>query len=163
LVELTETELATAYDCVMAAMQQAYGASGFEVARTYQGWPRFSRAPYQSATHGNRYVQNYASPNGAAAYGEFEAIGQMPAGAIAAKDSFIVQPDGTLALGPLFVMEKLSPGSSSGTGDWRYTMVMPNGEVVAGAQTRFCADCHMAAAQTDSLFFVPEKYRIKNR
>jgi len=162
-VELTEAELAEAYDCLMEAMKKAYGASGLDVATKYRGWPRFSRVPYQSATHGSRYVQNHASPDGAAAYGRFEKVGRMPAGAVAAKDSFVVQPDGTLALGPLSVMEKLPAGSSAGTGDWKYTMVMPNGQVMAGGQTQFCADCHMSASDTDSLFFIPEEYRIATR
>lgn len=159
----TEVELAEAYDCLSGLMRTAYAASGLDIAATYQGWPRFSRVAYASASHGSRYVQNYASPEGAAAYGRFEEIKQMPAGAVVAKDSFLVQPDGTLALGPLFLMEKLPAGSSRATADWKYTMVTPDGQVMAGARTQFCADCHMAAAEADSLFFLPEEYRVTAR
>ena len=161
--ELTADEARAAYECLMEEMAAAYGRSGVAVARQYQGWPRFSKVAYRSATHGSRYVQNYASPAGAGAYGRYEEVGRMPAGSVAAKDSFVVNPDGSLAVGPLFVMEKLEPGSSARTGDWKYTMIMPNGQVLSGAQTGFCAECHMTSAETDSLFFVPEEYRISAR
>ncbi len=146
------------YRQLQEAMRQAYGRSGLEVARAYQEWPRFSTGPYPSATHGGRLVQNYASPEGAQAYGRFEQVGTMPAGAILAKDSFVVQ-GGKAQIGPLFIMEKLPAGTSPATGDWKYVMVTPAGQVVQGDQTRFCAQCHNLAAATDRLYFLPEAYR----
>ncbi len=158
--ELDEAKARAIYEGLMPKMQKAYGASGDPVATDYQGWPRFSTAPYKSATHGNRYVQNYADPKAAGAYGKYEEVGRIPAGGVVAKDSFVVKPDGSVALGPLFVMEKLQAGSSPDTADWKYTLIMPNGQTMAGKKTRFCAQCHMSATETDSLFFLPEEYRV---
>ena len=158
--ELSEAKAREIYEGLMAKMQEAYGASGDPVATEYQGWPRFSTAPYQSATHGNRYVQNYADPKAAGAYGKYEEVGRVPAGGIVAKDSFVVKPDGSVALGPLFVMEKLAAGSSPDTDDWKYTLIMPNGQTMGGDQTQFCAQCHKLAAETDSLYFLPEEFRV---
>ncbi len=156
---LSDAQAKALYERLHEAMQQAYARSGLEIARIYRSWPRFSTGPYVSATHGGRYVQNYASPDGAEAYGRFEKVGRMPAGAILAKDSFVVQ-GGRARPGPLFLMEKLPAGTSPATGDWKYAMVTPDGRLVdEPRQVRFCADCHMSAADTDSLFFMPEKYR----
>ena len=146
-------------------MAKAYGKSDLGMARSYQGWDLYSTAPYLSATHGERYVHNYAN-SAASAYAKYEASGTMPEGAKLAKDSFTVGADGAVTLGPLFLMEKLAAGSSPETGDWRYTMVMPNGAIFgrtmgAGSdKVQFCADCHMAT-DTDSMWFLPEEYRVK--
>ncbi len=158
--ELDEAKARAVYEGLMAKMQEAYGASGDPVATDYQGWPRFSTAPYKSATHGNRYVQNYADPKAAGAYGKYEEVGRIPTGGIVAKDSFVAKPDGSVALGPLFVMEKLQAGSSPDTADWKYTLIMPNGQTMSGDKTQFCAQCHKLASETDSLYFLPEEYRV---
>ncbi len=158
--ELNEAGAREIYEGLMAKMREAYGASGDPVATDYQGWPRFSTAPYRSATHGNRYVQNYADPKAAGAYGKYEEVDRIPTGGIVAKDSFVVKPDGSVTLGPLFVMEKLAAGSSPDTADWKYTLIMPDGRTMSGDQTRFCAECHQLAAETDSLYFLPEGYRV---
>ena len=158
--ELNEAGAREIYEGLMAKMREAYGASGDPVATDYQGWPRFSMAPYRSATHGNRYVQNYADPKAAGAYGKYEEVDRIPTGGIVAKDSFVVKPDGSVTLGPLFVMEKLAAGSSPDTADWKYTLIMPDGRTMSGDQTRFCAECHQLAAETDSLYFLPEGYRV---
>ena len=66
--------------------------------------------------------------------------------------------------GPLFIMEKMQAGFSPETGDWRYTMIMPNGAVFGAtkskdaAKVQFCADCH-GGSENDSMFFLPEEYR----
>jgi hypothetical protein len=91
----------------------------------------------------------------------------MPTGTIVAKDSFVVNADGSLAVGPLFVMEKVGGGFNAESGDWRYTMVMPDGSVAgitngAGSETvEFCNACHAAVDEgQDYLFFLPEDYRV---
>lgn len=89
----------------------------------------------------------------------------MPAGATLAKDSLVVHPDGRLEVGPLFVMEKLAPGAGPETHGWAYRMIVPTGAVVKDADTqRFCAGCHGAVAEAqDSLFFLPEEFRVTRR
>lgn len=140
------------------------------IAQAYQGWSRFSSQPYVSATHGSRYVMNYADGKAAEAYGRFEDIGTMPVGGRLAKDSFLVAPDGTLSVGPLFIMEKMPEGFNADTYDWRYAMIMPDGSLAGitdgpgSANMQFCADCHIAVADgQDNLFFLPEEYRVTAR
>ena len=51
------------------------------------------------------------------------------------------------------------------SGDWRYTMVMPDGSLYGttkgdGAErVEFCIGCHLARETQDHLFLVPEAYR----
>ncbi len=163
-VDLTEEQARAAYECLLPEMIEAYGESGVEAATSYDGWPRFSTVAYQSATHGMRYVQNYAAPGEAAeAYGRYEEVDRMPTGAVLAKDSFVAHPDGKLQIGPLFLMERLEDGASPNTADWEYATVMPGGAVDRSEGTQqFCADCHAAVAETqDSLFFLPSDLRVQ--
>ena len=138
-----------------------------EVARSYQAWTQVNTAPYVSATHGSRYVNNYPGPEAAEAYRKFEEIGAMPAGGRIAEDSFTVAPDGRVAVGPLFIMEKMAEGFNEGSGDWRYAMIMPDGSLFGvtngpGSQkVQFCAECHaIVADDQDSLYFMPEEFRL---
>jgi len=92
----------------------------------------------------------------------------MPAGGMIAKDSVVVNPNGTTAPGPLFMMEKMKAGFNADSGDWKYSMVMPDGGVfgvtngAGSAKMTFCYECHMAVADAqDSLFFLPPEYRVK--
>lgn len=160
-MELTPEQARAAYDCLRPEMEAAYAGSGLEAAGAYPDWPRFSEHAYQSATHGQRYVQNFASPEGAEAYGRFEEVGRMPEGSILAKSSFMAHPDGALEVGPLFLMERLGEGASPDTYGWAYSMAMPDGTVMADADIQaFCAGCHAAVAEAqDSLFFMPEEVR----
>ncbi|MEE8280142.1 MAG: cytochrome P460 family protein [Alphaproteobacteria bacterium] len=163
---MTDREALTAYKCIQEDMRAAYAKSGNPSAVTFTSWQRFSRQSYQSATHGGRYVQNYANKK-ATAYGKFENVGTLPAGASLAKASFSVSGDGKVGVGPLFMMEKMPAGFSPEGNDWKYTFIMPNGAVFGetgskkGASMQFCMECHSAAADTDHLFFMPEEYRAK--
>jgi hypothetical protein len=94
----------------------------------------------------------------------------MPAGGRIAKDSFIVSPDGQVGVGPLFLMGKMADGFNAATHDWRYAMIMPDGSLFGvtngqGSQNvQFCADCHaIVAGDQDSLYFIPEEYRVSAR
>ncbi|MEE8189941.1 MAG: hypothetical protein V3T80_12090 [Kiloniellales bacterium] len=165
-VELTDAEAVKVYDCLMKELKAAYAKSGSSVAASYQSWPRYSRQAFVSGTHGNRYVQNYANAT-ARAYGAYEKAGVMPPGAILAKDSFSVTPNGKVTAGPLFLMEKMNAGFNADSGDWRYSMIMPNGSIfgttkgAGGAKMEFCAGCHLSVApDVDSMMFLPEEYRV---
>jgi hypothetical protein len=140
------------------------------VAQAYQDWQRLNTEPYVSATHGSRYVNNYPGPEAAEAYGRFEDVGTMAAGARIAKDSFTVSPDGRIGVGPLFIMEKMADGFDAASSDWRYAMIMPNGSLfgITGGQNtqgmQFCAECHaIVADDQDSLYFIPEEFRVTAR
>jgi hypothetical protein len=150
-------------------MQSGYAKSGLTsdmglaIASAYQGWTRYSMRAYVSDTHGGWFVHNYGN-QAAHGYGDYEDAGVMPAGAVLAKDSFVVR-HGKLAAGPLFVMEKMAAGFNADSANWRYTLVMPGGKVIgttngAGSNNvEFCIGCHMAAEDTDSMMFLPEEYR----
>lgn len=151
-------------------MTAAYAKADVAAVEGYTTWQNFATAPYQSATHGSRYVNNYADKTGAESYGKFEDVGTMPAGSVLAKDSFVVNPDGTVAVGPLFVMAKADAGEMAETAGWQYRMIMPDGSLFGttggeGSQkVQFCAECHAAVAEVqDSLFFMPEEFRVESR
>ena len=153
-------------------MQAGYAKSklmsdtGMAVAGQYQGWALYNIQPYISDTHGGRFVNNYGNRR-AKAYGKFENVGVMPAGALLAKDSFAVK-NGKVVAGPLFVMEKMPAGFNADSGNWRYTLVMPGGKVIGATNGKgsgnveFCIGCHMSAEDTDSMMLLPEDYRVSN-
>ena len=153
------------YDRILDQMAQGYGLSKLAPATAYRKWRRYNATPYRSETHGKRYVNNYANRR-AKAYGKYERSGVMSPGSILAKDSFAATTEGGITSGPLFLMEKMAPGFDADTGDWRYTMVMPDGSVFGitngegSERVRFCADCHnIADASHDHMYYVPLNFR----
>jgi hypothetical protein len=163
VVELTDAEAATVYDCVKGHQQAAYGKSDNSDASAFWRWPNYSLIPYLSATHGNRYVMNYSN---APAYGQYEDAGELSVGAKIAKNSFVVGTNGQVSVGPLFLMEKMPAGFDENGGDWRYTMIMPDGSTfgVTGGKNaagmEFCNACHgLVGEDQDYLYFLPEDYR----
>jgi len=108
-----------------------------------------------SATHGQRYVLNYAN----------EKAGKMAPGAVSAKNSFTVNAKGQVSVGPLFLMEKHNAGFNGNSHDWQYTLIMPNGQTVGTtkgeASVKFCHECHNAVAEDqDAMMFLPEELRV---
>jgi hypothetical protein len=163
VVELTDAEVATLYDCVRDYMRDAYSDADHPAAARFLDWTAYSLVPYLSATHGNRYVMNYANA-AAADYRLYEDVDALPQGAVAAKPSFTVAPDGRASVGPLFLMEKMEAGFEPEAGDWRYGMIMPGGAATAQEELGFCNECHAAVgADQDYLFFLPGEYRVGGR
>ena len=162
--ELSPGAARAIYAALGEGLAAGYAASGDPVARAYRDWRQFNTAPYRSATHGRRYVNNYANEAGRA-YGLFEAAGIFPVGAVIAKDSFVVGEAGEVRPGPLFIMEKMAAGFSYLTGDWRYTEIGPDGAVAGttggegAARVEYCIACHLARERQDHLYFVPEAVR----
>lgn len=163
---LSDADAASIYDRIRDDMVAAYRLSQNPVASWYSTWRRFNRVPYLSATHGDRYISNYANAK-AEGYGRKD-TGPMPVGAVLAKDSFTVTAQGDVFTAPLFIMEKVAPGFSAKTGDWRYTMIMPDGSLFGTTngegsdKVEFCASCHALAGHgRDHLFFVPDQYRVR--
>ena len=166
--ELAPAEAEAIYGRIVDDMIDGYVLSQDPSATNFQRWQRFNTAPYPSATHGSRYVNNYG--NGLAQDysrpGEFD---ELPVGAVLVKDSFAVTEAGDVFVGPLFLMEKMSPGFKPESRNWRYSMIMPDGSffgVTGGdndAGVHFCITCHQAAGdENDHLFFVPEAYRTSD-
>jgi hypothetical protein len=162
---LTPAEAEEIYRQLVDELVAGYAPSDDPAARDYRGWRRYNSAPYLSATHGNLYINNYVNEVGRA-YGRFENAGILPVGAIIAKDSFVVDRNGEVRPGPLFIMEKMAKGFNYVSGDWRYTQIMPDGEVFGTTQgegaerVEFCIGCHLAVEQQDHLFFIPTPYRV---
>jgi hypothetical protein len=152
------------YTIARAAMGVGYPLSGLPVARDYQSWRRYNHAPYLSATHGNHYLNNYANER-ARAYGEFEGAGRLPVGSVIAKDSFSVTETGGILLGGLFIMEKMPQGFNYVSGDWKFTLVRPDGTLFGetngpGAKrVEYCISCHLARERYDHLYFIPKDFR----
>jgi hypothetical protein len=161
---LSDADAVSIYDRIRDDMVAAYRLSRISVTDRYHTWRRYNRAPYLSATHGDRYINNYANAE-AKPYGQ-NGEAPMPAGAVLAKDSFTVTAQGDVFTGPLFLMEKMVPGFAPEARDWRYTMIMPDGSLFGttngegSERMAFCANCHETAGDAaDHLFFVPEEYR----
>lgn len=154
------------YESTFKAMTDAYGMAEDPWAKDYSQWRRYNTAPYRSATHGERFVNNYA--NGTAKrYALFEAAGQLPVGSVLAKDAYAVTEEGEVFIGPLFLMEKMPAGFNPESRDWRYTMIMPDGSLFGrtngqdSERVAFCITCHQAAGDAnDHLFFIPKAHRI---
>ncbi|MHA1154085.1 MAG: cytochrome P460 family protein [Alphaproteobacteria bacterium] len=164
---LSGADALTIYNRILDDMVAGYRLSGLAFVERYRTWRRYNTVPYRSAQHGERFVNNYNN-DAAKSYRLFEASGEMPAGSILVKDSFAVTKRGDVFSGPLFVMEKMPQGFNPVSGDWRYTMIMPDGSLfgVTNAEgsdrVEFCVTCHkMAGEQTDHLFYIPERYRVR--
>ncbi len=164
--KLTPAEALEAYERALEAMGTGYGAADYPPAKAFLKWRRYNKAPYLSATHGNRYVNSYANVV-AKSYGNHKPGRVLPVGSILAKDSFTVTGDRKLFPGALFVMEKLAAGASADTADWRYVMVLPDGSLFGDSSgdnpehMQFCHGCHAQVAEYDYVFFVPSKYRAQ--
>ena len=163
---LTDAQATATYASLKADMLARYNKSGDAIAGVYTSWDSFNTVPYKSATHGQRYVNNYANNVAAATYGQYENVTQMPVGSVLAKDSFNINKKGKAVAGPLFLMEKMPAGFDTDTKDWKYWAVMPNGKLmgVTGGENAkkvaFCAACHNGmGVKTDAMTFLPEKYR----
>jgi len=85
--------------------------------------------PYISASHDDRFVNNYANAR-RSNYGLFENAGPSPEGTVLAKDSFSVKSNGKVGAGQLFLMEKMASGFNAASQDWRYTLIQPNGKIL---------------------------------
>ncbi len=163
--QLDKAEAGRIYDELAADMAAAYASSGVPAAQDYQAWLSANTAPYRSATHGRRYVNNYVNDT-AKAYLAYEDAGRLPVGSVLAKDSFTVTATGVIEPGPLFTMEKMPDGFSYVSGDWRYGMIMPDGTLFGetngkgSERVKYCITCHLAQEAFDHLFFVPEDYRV---
>ncbi len=163
-VDLSPTEAEALYQGIAATTVRGYALSREPAVKRYRKWRRYNTAPYRSAAHGNRYVNNYGNAK-AGGYNTLKPSEKMPPGAVLVKDSFTVSTDGVATAGALFIMEKLARGAAPDQGDWRYVMVMPDGSYFGDSRGQnraamaFCNVCHGAQSDRDRLLFVPEGYR----
>ncbi len=162
--KLTAAEANDIYRNIIKELSGMYAISDDPTAREFLKWKRYNTSPYLSATHGNRYVNNYANAK-ASNYAASQQGEAATAGAIFAKDSFTITNEGKVFGGALFLMEKLSPGTSPNTADWRYWMILPDGSLHGDSRgdspenMKFCHTCHKVVAKKDHLYFVPKAFR----
>jgi hypothetical protein len=162
---LAPEEAEAIYRDLLDELIEGYRRSGLNEL-DYRGWQRLSPFPHASDEHGMRFVNVYLN-QAAAAFATASSAAPLPAGAVVAKDSFSVIRSGAVSRGPLFLMEKMPAGFWPEAGDWRYSLIMPNGWVfgrskgTGNAAVQFCADCHQKAAAHDYLFAVPEAASAK--
>src|ERR687897_2968831 len=83
---LSDADALSIYDRIRDDMLAAYRLSRDPSATRFDKWRRYNRVPYLSATHGDRYINNYANAK-AKTYGRAGG-GPLPTGAVLAKDSF---------------------------------------------------------------------------
>lgn len=163
-LEMTPDEARKAYQALKERMAAGFGISDYPPAKDYQNWEVYNTAPYISATHGQRYVNNYANELGKD-YGKLEPGGKYPQGTVFAKDSISAVDKDHIFPGAIFFMEKLAKGASPETADWRYVMVLPLGALYGDTKgdkarnVRYCHACHIQKADDDFVFFVPENWR----
>ena len=87
--DLSPDEAERIYVRLSELMARRYSIANMVVANEYRDWMRFNTGPYLSATHGNRYVNNFANTIGEF-YGALTKGIRFPVGAILVKDSFTV-------------------------------------------------------------------------
>ncbi len=163
---LSAVEAEEIYQAMKKQLDEAYAGARVPLIEGYQTWKRYNTGPYISATHGRRFVNNFAfGDNGT--YGTLKDGESHPVGTVLAKDSITLTDKGTRFPGAMFVMEKLAEGRSPDTGDWRYLMIIPDGTIFGDTLgddpdlVEYCHLCHEDKADQDYVFFVPEEFRVK--
>jgi hypothetical protein len=160
--DISGEEAEKIYLAIVDRMIAGYERSGVH-GLNYREWRRFNTHPYVSDQHGARLVNVYGND---LADRLLTATKEEPIapGAKVIKDSISVADTGGVARGPLFMMEKMQAGFDPENGDWRYTMIMPNGKLFGStggqgsASVKFCAECHLQAESRDFLFELPEEF-----
>ncbi len=161
--DLAPGEAQQIYEIALKALAVGYARSQDPSAGSYTEWQRYNSMPYLSATHGNHFINNYANET-ARAYGSGK---RLPVGSVIAKDSFSVTETGGILLGPLFLMEKMPKGFSYVSGDWKYSLIQPDGTIfgetngIDSERVQYCISCHLAVEAQDHLYFVPPNFRTK--
>lgn len=139
----------SAYNCLKARMR--YAQSEHPLAKNYDGWSRLDGAPFFSKVHGNRYVAVFANDR---ALTTLTAAPDAPivSGVAMATPTFSLSEDGTLEPGPLYVLEKMQKGFDTPSGNWRYTVIGPEGDIIGvtkgqhSEEVDFCKGCNRKSA-----------------
>jgi len=139
----------SAFACLRDKMR--YKNSGHRLAGLFEGWSRLDSGPFFSKVHGNRYVAVFANDR---ALTTLSAAPDAPitSGVAMATPSFSLAEDGTLEPGPLFLLEKMQKGFNTVGGNWRYTVIGPEGDIIGVTKGQhsddidFCKDCDRKSA-----------------
>ncbi|MDA0656509.1 MAG: hypothetical protein O2912_08905 [Proteobacteria bacterium] len=142
-----------AYACV--SNHTRYSTSKNSIARIYQDWHRRDDYPVKSPAHGGHYVAIYANDIAITPPTQ-QVLSGIAKGSAIATPIFNVGQTGKVSAGPMLIMEKMQPGFNTHGGDWRYTLIAPDGAVLSDnsstsiGQFNFCKHCSGVFA--DSVF-----------
>lgn len=157
-------EALTIYDNVPDLLAKWYALSGDVTAKSYLKWQKYNSSPNPSATHGNRFVNNYTNSI-ANKYGRIASGEYLHPDSVIAKDNLRVTARRNVFTGSLFIMEKLAAGKSPKSKDWLYKINMPDSSFFGDTlgdnadKVSFCHECHSTELIDDYLFFMPKEYR----
>jgi len=163
---LEDNEARLIYQKISGDMASRYNLSKLPQIKNYQRLKSMVSNVYLATAHGNRYHNIFVNNLGHN-YARYLKAGFMPKGTKVFKDSFTVNENGDVFPGTLAVMEKMAPGFNPQSGDWRFSMIMPDGSVFGilkgedSDKVEFCVECHVKVKQYDYLHFPPEKYQIR--
>jgi hypothetical protein len=153
---ITAEGLATGYNCFEDRLLAGYAQSKHALAGLLSEWERTSETPFIYDAVGERYLVVYAND---LAIGEEETLWldrDRPVGATLGIASFSLGPENQMIPEPLLIYEKLVQGYQFGRGNWRQTMIAPDGGLIGvtkgpGAdQLTVCQDC--AARSADRVY-----------
>lgn len=165
-IELTDEEAGAIQACLLDDMKTAFAGVGDPAAEGFTSFATFSKRPYRTAAHGSRFVMNYANAIAATEYGKWEKAGVFPVGSVLVKSSFGIDPNGVATVGPLALMEKMKRGFAPLSGDWKYSLIEPDGEIVGvtggefEGRIAYCNICHRRRADDDYLYFLTPEQRV---
>ncbi len=165
--DLSFAEAQTVYECIAEKLHQGYvtGPKGWipvDFVDNYRGWTQASTVPAAPGFHGGRFLVTWVNQTGAAEYLRYAENPVMPAGSVLAKESFSVNDQGNVTMGPLFLMEKVAAGTSPETDDWYYYMVSPKGQPQAVNVISACSDCHQGNfSETGGMGYPVEEARVQ--
>ena len=166
--ELTYEDAKTVYDCIEADLHAGYAAGDkkwipSEFVTDYRNWTPASTLPANPGFHGGRFLLTWVTEPGAQEYNKYkDADVNIPAGTVIAKESFAVNDEGKVQMGPLFIMQKVEAGKSPETMDWYYMMVAPNGAPQAVPVMTACNECHIGNfGHQGGLGYPVEEARVK--
>jgi hypothetical protein len=142
-----------AYACM--SNHTRFSTSKNSIARKYQDWHRRDEYPVKSPAHGGHYVAIYANDIAITPPTQ-QVIAGIAKGSAIATPIFNVGQNGKVSAGPMLIMEKMQSGFNTHGGDWRYTLIAPDGAVLSdnssidAGQFNFCKHCSGVFA--DSVF-----------
>ena len=158
--DLEDAQIVELYECILDKMRTGYQSKGNEWAAAYPSWKAAATQPINPGPHGNRFLQTFVNEVGYSEYVKFsDERGPMPVGTIIAKESFNVNKKKQVRRGPLFFMEKVAAGDADEFGNWKYSVVQPNGKPGKISQ-KFCHDCHGVFEDQDAMGYPDEDYRV---
>ncbi len=159
---LTQDEIAQMSACLAPQIERIVArVQDKAVART-ANWTPMS-ASFRGSEHG-MFLQVYADATAASSYRLYEAGARIPVGGTIVKRSFRVTADGIATPYVVFALERMAPGFSPETNDWRFALIGTDGVLIGDtkgpddAKAKFCAACHQAAREQDFLLFVPPRF-----